>query len=179
MAFLDYDLIEQYVDNATKFVNDRFADAKTVQDIYGMDLRILLTVSALETGYGSKVKHNNYFGIKYAKGMEKQLITTTEYLPNANAKFAEVISVTPVTRNGKQLYKYIVKDYFSVYPTAYDSFKGYYLFLQDNPRYKTALEFKKDPLRFFEEVAKAGYATAPDYAQKLKQVYAGVNKRLP
>lgn len=180
MGYFDFDLIEQsvYIDNAKIFVQEHAKYAKSVQEEFGMDYRILLTVSALETGYGLAVKHFNYFGVKYADGMEKKLITTTEYLSNPNAKFAEIISVTPVVRNGKQMYKYIVKDYFSVYPDPLASFRGYYLFLRDNPRYKNALAVKNDPFKFFEEVAKAGYATAPDYEKKLKQVYAGVLKRL-
>lgn len=178
MALFDYDFIREYVDNAPQFINSHFSDAKEVEKLYHMDFRILLTVSALETGWGLYVKHNNYFGIKYAKGMQKQLITTTEYLPTDDVKFEQIISITPVVRNGKPMYKYIVKDWFSVYPSALDSFKGYYLFLQDNPRYKKALDFKTDPLRFFDEVAKAGYATAPNYAEKLKQVFSSVNRRL-
>ncbi|MFD0701735.1 glycoside hydrolase family 73 protein [Myroides pelagicus] len=179
MAYYDYNLLEALeADNATTYIQDRWADAKTVEDIYGMDFRILLTVSAVETGWGKHVKHNNYFGIKYAKNMKNKLITTTEYLSHRNYKFPEIISITPVTRKGKPMFKYIVKDYFSVYPTPFDSFKGYYQFLEDNPRYKTALEFKHDPRRFFEEVAKAGYATAPNYADILKQVFNSVNRRL-
>jgi flagellar protein FlgJ len=175
MAFIAFEELDKYLDNASNYISERWADAKTVQDLFGMDLRILLTVSAVETGWGKFVKHNNYFGIKYAKNMEKQLITTTEYLSTPNAKFPEIISMT---KFGDK-YKYVVKDYFSVYPTPYDSFKGYYQFLSDNPRYKTALEYKNDPIRFFEEVAKAGYATAPNYASTLKQVFNSVNKRLP
>ncbi|MVX36222.1 glycoside hydrolase family 73 protein [Myroides sp. LoEW2-1] len=174
MAYISFDELHKYEDNAAKYVDLHYADAKTVEDVYGMDFRILLTVSAVETGWGKFVKHNNYFGIKYAKNMEKQLITTTEYLDTPNAKFPEIISMTKVGDK----YKYVVKDHFSVYPTPYDSFKGYYQFLSDNPRYKTALQYKNEPIRFFEEVAKAGYATAPNYAYTLKQVFNSVNKRL-
>lgn len=174
----DYDLIDALEGKAEDFIAIHYGDAKTVEDIYKMNALILLTVAALETGWGTAVKHNNYFGIKYAKGMERELITTTEYLPHRNYKFPEIISITPVNRNGKQMFKYIVKDYFSVYKTSYDSFKSYYLFLEANPRYKMALQYKNDPLRFFEEVARAGYATAPDYADKLKQVYNSVKRRI-
>ncbi len=43
-------------------------------------------------------------------------------------------------------------------------------FFVKNSRYKEALKYPKDPLRFAEEVAKAGYATDPAYASKLKNI---------
>ncbi|MDM1057861.1 glucosaminidase domain-containing protein [Myroides odoratimimus] len=177
MGYVAFDELSAYEDNASKYLNDRLADAKTIQDVYGMDYRIPLTVSAVETGWGKHVKGFSYFGIKYGAN-DKQLITTTEYSAYNNLKFPEIISISPVVINGKNMYKYVVKDWFVIYKTPYDSFKGYYKFLEDNPRYKTALQFKDQPLRFFEEVAKAGYATAPNYADTLKQVYASVVKRL-
>ncbi|MGG5617032.1 glycoside hydrolase family 73 protein [Myroides odoratimimus] len=177
MGYVVFEELSKYEDNASDFLNDRLADAMTIQDVYGMDYKIPLTVSAVETGWGRFVRDNNWFGIKYGAS-EKKLVTTTEYSIYNNLKFPEIISVTPVVVKGKNMYKYVVKDYFLVYSTPYDSFKGYYKFLEDNPRYKTALQFKDQPLRFFEEVAKAGYATAPNYADTLKQVYASVVKRL-
>lgn len=177
MAFISFDELSKYEDNATKFIDTYLADAKTVQDVYGMDYRIPLVVSATETGWGKAIKDFNMFGIKYGAN-EKKLITTTEYSENPNLKFPEIISKTEVTIKGKKMYKYIVKDWFMVYSSSYESFKGYYKFLEQNPRYKTALQFKKEPIRFFEEVAKAGYATAPNYADTLKQVFNSVNRRL-
>ncbi len=177
MAYIAFEELYKYEDNASKYIDLHYGDAKTVQDIYGMDFRIPLTVSAVETGWGKAVKENNYFGIKYGAN-KKQLITTTEYSTNPNLKFPEIISKSEVIVKGKKMWKYVVRDYFMVYDTPYDSFKGYYQFLESNPRYKTALEYKNDPIRFFEEVAKAGYATAPNYAETLKQVFNSVNKRL-
>ncbi|MGB0972112.1 MAG: glucosaminidase domain-containing protein, partial [Mycobacterium sp.] len=51
--------------------------------------------------------------------------------------------------------------------------RGFVQFLESNPRYAEALKHKHDPARFADELAKAGYATDPQYAGKLKGVLTG------
>jgi flagellar protein FlgJ len=48
-------------------------------------------------------------------------------------------------------------------------------FLRQNPRYETALSEADNPQRFIEELNKAGYATDPDYAEKVLSVMDKVN----
>jgi flagellar protein FlgJ len=43
-------------------------------------------------------------------------------------------------------------------------------FLTQNPRYETALSEADNPQRFIEELHKAGYATDPDYSEKVLSV---------
>lgn len=45
-----------------------------------------------------------------------------------------------------------------------------------NKRYAKALTVKDDYNRFFEEIAKAGYATDPNYAKTLKAVSKSITK---
>ena len=47
----------------------------------GIDPRIILAQSALETGYGQAAPGNNYFGIKSHGRPGGQILTTTEYSP--------------------------------------------------------------------------------------------------
>jgi flagellum-specific peptidoglycan hydrolase FlgJ len=145
--------------------------AVKLQKESGIDYRFTLAQGALESGWGKSAVGNNFFGVKDTDGVNgnEQLITTTEFLYNANAKFPSIISKVLVNP-AKKLWKYVVKDYFRKYDTAYESFKNHSDFFFKNSRYKTALIHRADPYRFAEEVAKAGYATDPNYAKVLKSV---------
>lgn len=131
-----------------------------------------LAQAALESGWGKKVQGNMFFGVKAGKDTppeKKQLLTTTEILSGPNLKhlFPLVISVKMLP-NGK--YKYEVKDWFRKYDTPEECFTDHAQFFFRNKRYAKALLVKADPYKFAEEVAKAGYATAPDYANSLKKI---------
>lgn len=161
-----------------EFIKEYLPEAKKVEKETGFHHLTTLTQGALESGWGKKAIGNNFFGIKWSEGnkQDKQLITTTEILSSPNAKFPEVISVVKQT-NGK--YKYTVKDWFRKYKTPAEGFEDHISFFLKNPRYSKALLVKNNPSKFFEEIAKAGYATAPDYADQLKSVMNSVIKRLP
>ncbi len=160
------------------FVKTYLPEAKKVEAKTGFHYLIPMTQGALESGWGKKAIGNNFFGVKWSEGnkQDKQLITTTEILSKPNVKFPEVISVIKQT-NGK--YKYTVKDWFRKYKTPSEGFEDHINFFLVNPRYVKALLVKDKPGLFFEEIAKAGYATAPDYADQLKAVMNSVIKRLP
>ena len=159
------------------FVKTYLPEAKKVESKTGFHYLIPLTQGALESGWGAKVKGNNFFGIKDTDGVNgnEQLITTTEYLSTDKAKFPNIISITKVGNK----FKYIVKDWFRKYPSAEKAFEDHINFFLKNKRYAEAIKHKSNPERFFEEIAKAGYATAPDYANQLKAVMKSVIKRLP
>ncbi|MGL5262334.1 MAG: glycoside hydrolase family 73 protein, partial [Bacteroides sp.] len=88
-------------------------------------------------------------------------------------KFPEVISVTK-RADGK--YNYKVKDWFRRYDTPEESFTDHANFYLSNPRYAKALEVKEDPRRFADEIAKAGYATDPNYAKTLKSIIGTIER---
>lgn len=56
---------------------------------------------------------------------------------------------------------------FRAYESMADSFRDHGHFLISNGRYAAAFEHTDDPDRFAIEIAKAGYATDPAYAEKL------------
>ena len=159
------------------FVKTYLPEAKKVEAKTGFHYLIPLTQSALESGWGAKAIGNNFFGIKDTDGINgnEQLITTTEYLSTNKAKFPFIVSITKAGNK----FKYIVKDWFRKYPSATLAFEDHVNFFLKNPRYKKAVLYKDNPSRFFEEIAIAGYATAPDYANELKAVMKSVIKRLP
>lgn len=160
-----------------QFVSTYLPFAKESENKTGISHLFTLAQGALESGWGKKVVGNNFFGIKSFSDKDKrQLITTTEILSTPDRKFPEVISVTKLP-SGK--YKYKVKDWFKAYDSPADCFHDHDSFFFKNPRYKEALKDKADPYKFAEGVAKAGYATATNYADTLKSMIDSVKKRLP
>ena len=142
----------------------------------GISHLFILAQAALESGWGERGVGNNFFGIKVPKNLvsntpanKKQLFKTTEVLnaPNLGYKFPQVMSIYELP-NGK--YKYEVKDWFRKYDTPEECFTDHAEFFFRNKRYAKALLVKADPYKFAEEVAKAGYATAPNYVKILKDV---------
>lgn len=142
----------------------------------GISHLFTLAQAALESGWGERGVGNNFFGIKVPKNIvsstpdnKKQLFKTTEVLnaPNLRYKFPQVMSIYQLP-SGK--YKYEVKDWFRKYDTPEECFTDHAQFFFKNKRYANALLVKADPYKFAEEVAKAGYATAPNYADSLKKI---------
>ena len=142
----------------------------------GISHLFTLAQAALESGWGERGVGNNFFGIKVPKNLvsntpanKKQLFKTTEVLnaPNLGYKFPQVMSIYQLP-SGK--YKYEVKDWFRKYDTPEECFTDHAQFFFKNKRYAKALEVKADPYKFAEEVAKAGYATATNYADSLKKI---------
>lgn len=56
---------------------------------------------------------------------------------------------------------------FRAYRDYEQSFEDHGLFFVENPRYHPCLQVANDPRAFAQCIAKAGYATGPNYAQKL------------
>lgn len=125
--------------------------AKDVGAEIGLDWRLIVAQSAIETGWGSKVKGNSFFGIK-GHGSGKTTTFTTQ----------EVI-------DGKRV---VIQDEFRAYDSLEDSVRGYGQFLLDNPRYSNYLRANS-----LEEAASAlqasGYATDPEYGRKVLQIATG------
>ena len=73
-------------------------------------------------------------------------------------------------RNGQPIQE---QSRFRSYDDYQQSFDDYVQFLQSNPRYQNALQQAGNPERFVEQLHKAGYATDPLYASKLKRIMQG------
>lgn len=112
---------------------------------YGIPYEAILAQAALESGWGKSdlaAKDNNFFGIKADERWEGETATysTREDNPPRTIQAA-----------------------FRKYPTAEDGFTGYASFIHHNERYKEALKYPGDPVRYITELKRAGYATANDY----------------
>lgn len=163
-----------------EFVKTYFPYARQTEEKTGISSIAILAQAALESGWGKSAPGNMFFGVKDTDGVNgnEQLLTTTEYSRRSDLTFPEIISVEPVVRNGQKYFKYKVKDYFRKYETPEQCFTDHVNFFFQNPRYSTALAVKSDPYQFIDEIAKAGYATAPDYAELLKSVARSVENAL-
>jgi flagellum-specific peptidoglycan hydrolase FlgJ len=162
------------------FVDKYLPHAKKVEAKTGISSVAILTQAALESGWGKIAPGNMFFGIKDTDGVNgnEQLITTTEYTRSAKNPMPIAISSTPVIRNGIKMFKHKGKDYFRKYNSPEESFNDHVQFFFRNKRYSKALVVKQDYNRFFEEIAKAGYATDPNYADTLKAVSKSIVKHI-
>ena len=163
----------------SEFVKTYLPFAQQTEEKTGINARFTLAQAALESGWGNTAPGNMFFGVKanpeITPEARRQLLTTKEILSHPNATFPQTISIKQLSN---RKYLYVVKDWFRKYATPEESFTDHANFFLVNKRYSKALEVKSDPYAFADEVAKTGYATAPDYAHTLKSVIRSVDKHL-
>ena len=148
-------------DAAEHFVRRYMPDATAAARTLGIDPRLLLAQAALETGWGASTPQhpdgrsaNNLFGMKAGDGWQGGRVAhwTMEHLGGVTARKREV---------------------FRAYDRAADSFADYVDLIGGSPRYAKALERSSDPEAYARAISEAGYATDPDYADKLLSIYRG------
>ena len=122
--------------------------AREVAAALDIDRRIVVAQAALETGWGKSVKGNNLFGIK-SHGKGKGLMVTTH----------EVVDGDRVK----------LKDNFRAYDSYDESISDYGEFLRRNKRYQPMLEADTLDEQIM-ALGKSGYATDPEYAQKIADI---------
>ena len=117
-----------------------------------MNPLVLVAQAALETGWGKHVPAgNNYYGIKAGSSWSG---------PTQDLDSPEFENGRMVSRNSR----------FRAYPSVLESMQDYVSLITGNERYSAAADKSFDPDRYFEEIQKAGYATDPHYASKLKNI---------
>jgi hypothetical protein len=126
--------------------------AMKVSEQTGLDPRLVIAQSALETGWGKSAPGNNFFGIKSHGQSGGNTMPTTE-----------VINGQPVR----------VNDSFRAYAGMGESAADYAAFLKANPRYRGVLGAQGLDAQI-EAMAGSGYATDPNYGAKLRQIAAGM-----
>ncbi|MEG4314295.1 flagellar assembly peptidoglycan hydrolase FlgJ [Pseudomonas sp. FIP_A4] len=143
-----------------EFITTMLPMAEKAAERLGVEPRYLVAQAALETGWGkSMIRHrdgsnsHNLFGIK-ATGWqgESASATTTEYV---NGKATREVAG------------------FRAYDSFEQSFNDFVSLLENNDRYRTAIQVASnsgDSERFVKELQKAGYATDPQYARKISQI---------
>ncbi|MDN3649226.1 flagellar assembly peptidoglycan hydrolase FlgJ [Reinekea marina] len=140
------------------FIKQIMPIAEQTAKLLGVQPQVLVAQAALETGWGKKLitnesgeVANNFFGIKADQRWNGQVAMTTTH---------EYIDGNKLT----------VKAPFRAYGSIEESFNDYAQFLKSSSRYQTALEQAKDPEVYLNELQTAGYATDPQYAEKIIRI---------
>lgn len=140
------------------FVSTLLPHARQAAQRLGVDPSALLAQAALETGWGKAViRHpdgsssHNLFNIKADHRWDGEAVAkqTLEYRDGIARK-------EPAS--------------FRAYDDYAQAFNDYVDFLQSNPRYSRALTSVAEPKRYIEELQQAGYATDPNYANKINRI---------
>lgn len=130
----------------TAFLKKHSETARSVAKKWGIPASVLLAQAAHESGWGRHVKDNAFFGIK-GKSPTGNSVTfkTSEYV------------------EGK---KTSLNDSFIAYKNFEEAADDYGRFLTSNARYKRCFS-TTNAEQFVRELASAGYATDPRYAEKI------------
>ncbi|MBU2869982.1 flagellar assembly peptidoglycan hydrolase FlgJ [Colwellia sp. E2M01] len=159
-------LSEQHFNEPKDFVTALIEPAQKVQEELGVPFAVVIAQAALETGWGQKIiKHqngessNNLFNIKADSRWAGDKITkdTLEFEEGAMVKKAEP---------------------FRTYQTLADSINDYINFLSTSERYEEALQNSSNVEHFLQGLQKAGYATDPQYAEKIQSTLKTVTNLL-
>ncbi|WP_353978879.1 flagellar assembly peptidoglycan hydrolase FlgJ [Salinicola endophyticus] len=133
------------------------APAKRAEQASGVPAELILAQAALETGWGKREiptesggNSHNLFGIKAGSAWQGKTtdIATTEYV------------------NGRPIQ---TVDRFRVYDSYADAFADYAALIGDNPRYSNVVA-AGSPQQAAHAIQRAGYATDPNYADKLNRI---------
>lgn len=127
--------------------------------------QFLLAQAALETGWG---KHS----IKTADGDDSHNLFGIKATGSWNG--ATAAAQTTEFEDGKA---HSVNDQFRAYRNEADSFADYARLLMGSPRYRDALNRQDDGAGFAQALQKGGYATDPNYAQKIMNIAGGQTMR--
>lgn len=146
------------------FVSALIEPAKSVQEKIGVPFQVIIAQAALETGWGQKIikdqngsSSNNLFNIKADNRWDGASIQkeSLEFEQGAMVKRSSP---------------------FRAYQSLKESVNDYVSFITDNERYQEALQNPSDVEHFVHSLQKAGYATDPQYANKIMATLRTVSK---
>lgn len=142
-----------------EFIQKLMPAAKQAAQKLGLEPLALLAQAALETGWGQRTFKTaegnnsfNFFGIKAHNSWQGEVavVDTLEYRQGVAQK---------------------EKAKFRAYESPEQSLGDYVDFIKSNPRYQQAVAMADNPKAYFQQLQAAGYATDPNYAQKILAVF--------
>lgn len=149
----------------TSFVRSVLPLAKQAAKRLGTEPLAIVAQAALETAWGSKVPRRadgsssfNLFGIKSGASWAGEAVAakTLEFTGGALTQKA---------------------DSFRAYDSHAEGMRDYVELLSGNPRYQGVLAAGRDATGFAKALQAAGYATDPNYANKINAIYSGETLR--
>jgi flagellar protein FlgJ len=146
---------------ASEFVNRMLPPIRRAASSLGLSPMGMLAQAALETGWGQRMPRNadgsssfNLFGVKAGDGWNGA---------KATADSMEVINGVATPRRAA----------FRSYGSIEESVNDFANLLKNSPRYREAISAGQNVKGYVEGIGKSGYATDPDYADKLNQILDG------
>jgi flagellar protein FlgJ len=149
-----------------EFVEKVLPSARIAADKLDVDAEVLVAQSALETGWGAKIFADqngaptfNLFNIKASSQWQGDTVykNSLEFL---GGQFANVASK------------------FRSYSSVEESFQDFSNFILSSERYQGAVQTAADGLDFIKKIHSAGYATDPQYVEKIASVYERVKSMI-
>jgi len=153
--------ISQHWQQPHNFVADVLPEAQQAAARLGVSAELLVAQAALETGWGRHTmkfddgrSSFNLFGIKAGSDWRGAA------LHKASLEYSDGHLQSEVSR-------------FRAYASPAQSLADYVDFIQSNPRYRAALAQVGDDQAYIRAIHKAGYATDPNYADKVIGIMRG------
>jgi flagellar protein FlgJ len=144
--------------SASEFVGQVLPTIRVAAQALGIDPLGMLAQAALETGWGNRMAHTadgkpslNLFGIK----------------ADENWAGARAVASTVEYSGGVATLRHTA---FRAYSSIEDSVKDFAHLLKSSPRYRQALEAGGDTQGYAQSMGRSGYATDPQYANKLSAI---------
>jgi flagellar protein FlgJ len=141
-----------------EFVNRLMPSVQRAASALGLDPKGMLAQAALETGWGQRMPRNpdgsasnNLFGIKAGDEWTGR---------RASADTMEVVNGVAVQRRTS----------FRAYSSIEESVNDFASLLKNSPRYRDVVAAGSDAGGYVDSMGKSGYATDPDYGNKLNQI---------
>lgn len=143
------------------FVVELYPMAKSAAEKLGVEPEVLLAQAALETGWGTRItalgdrNSHNLFNIKADNRWQGSSITVA----------------TLEVRQGAAVKEFAA---FRAYQTPQQSFDDYVDFISNSPRYGQAVQATNSE-EYIQALGDAGYATDPDYSEKILRIMTSQN----
>jgi flagellar protein FlgJ len=141
-----------------EFVNRLMPSVQRAASALGLDPKGMLAQAALESGWGQRMPRNadgsasnNLFGIKAGDEWTGR---------RATADTMEVVGGVAVQRRTS----------FRAYASIEESVNDFASLLKNSPRYRDVMAAGGDAGGYVDSMGKSGYATDPDYGNKLNQI---------
>jgi peptidoglycan hydrolase FlgJ len=153
-------------DPQSDFISEVWPAAEAAGQELGVDPKTLVAQAALETNWGTKVpkgangrSSNNLFGIKAGGQWSGASVdASTQEYENGSA----------TTTNAQ----------FRAYDSRSQSFQDYVSLLRGSPRYAAALNTGNNVQAFASALQQGGYATDPNYANKISAIASGISSHI-
>lgn len=145
-----------------QFINNYLPYAIAAGKRYGINPIACLAQAAVETGWGEKVKGNNFFGIKANASWQGK---TQEFLTTEEDAYGN---------RTQQVLK------FRAYDSVKESFMDYGKLISSLSRYSQALMFPayNQTSEYLQAIVSGGYATGSGYLNLIISVVASIKKYL-